>query len=1399
MSKKISRRSFIKRTTIASISITPAIGALSQIIGCNEFEASNSINCAFRLTKYENLLNLEFYFINMEYKDNCLFSGRKLLSFFQQEESYMIVRLPQQHIAEQYFDMATTKDGCNLGEPTPEKLEELKKFIAATSISGYSYLVFRVMFPPNENEVTIKLTEDSLMDWNNNIFKLVVRQNLNESLFVVNANVESELEFKNNYPFNYSINNSVSYDYNKFPKVYGDPITAIEAPWRLILSPKLPDQDRFEFKWTFSKNPSLSGKRNVELWLANLNINEKKGYVPPRKDDDKIDKLEQITNKLELMILGSPDELTTEIVPPAYKIFNYPLTPTSTLPIKNQILPTAKDKRDLVDLYIKFKLLARTEQLSLSPLGISTYIEFKNEKFEETSEEGTNIKLFSWKHLISLGKDEEVEIVKLILDKEFGNKMLHIISSKRRTKVGISYLDYREYIMPLELEKNYTFHENEQKDGKVISKFNSPFKKIEILDTKPKRICPIDEQNYTTIQSSSSDHSTEVYKDAQAIVFQETDSANKFFAYIPKVKSGTEENFLEFDYKATDWQGNEIYLRKKLQAIQYEAIDFINNKSKDPISENIEKIEKLFNKGDKLKEYEDKLEKFNKRFVDILSSVKKIGDIDVSPLEQLMKLKYVMTSIKKYKDSELLLFNDALIKGAEEFKDLITVYKNEISFFYVDMLPIIESLIKKIGDETNLISLFDLPKNQIISELRELKKIINAINKEELKNLYKIIAKKFSEFTFEQLRDSINVTLAKEVFDTSYELYEAEKKITNLIKTYNQKIGFAVEDLKTEKDKILSEGRNELSKLQTEYLIFKGELKTIIENEKIKKIEFFNTYASMPQMQQAKVYINSLNKLVNEEIPVSIKYAKDYVNNQLSLAELEVQKNVSRVFAEVTESSREALKGKIRQVASDMGGYVNPEIPVEFLTYLKDPKKIPDKLSEELIRQFPDLKQYENNLREGYNDLVFISETAKEEWNQLKSIKPDNFFKGLEAKILGSISLKDILGLDFEMPRLTELPDRIIYNFMTDKITDKDFSILKFYAKNRGQKSSLQIYLEKSIKNSSEYTSFTRLSNFSLAIRLSDDILTVLFNKLEFKSSNTQASKTDVKIDDVVFGGPLNFLGKLAEAIKLPGTGLRIRPSFQKIDIGFTFALPSIETPAFNLSNLKFDIGMNIPLPTSSSIKPITFSFGINKPDDKFLVSVGIFGGRGHFIIETSTEKLQRIDAAIEFGGYLGINLGIAQGYVYLFAGIRYQWPGNMISAYLVCGGGVNVLGIISVSVVFLLLLQYEGSTNSLYGTASVTYNIKMLFFKKSFTLSYSKRIAGAKGKKVDPDDSTGALFNGEERVLYAYDRHNYLNRKEISAGGKRSIKSISKNPKSFKKIYDEESWKIYCNSFSLN
>ena len=1110
------------------------------------------IDHAFRLCKWQHLLHLEFYFVNVSLQNNILLPKGK-------GRSFMIVRLPQQHIAEQSYD--------SKGEELPSDL--FNNWTAVTRIAGYSFVAFRIFLDKDEEqEEGMVVTEKNLLDWNNPArYSLQIQPRGFDTPFF------DESDTANTYPLAYQeiqlTEEEIHYKYSpyNFPAVNGDPTSLFEIPWRMLMSPKLPDQDRFEFHWEF---PLLQQENKYSIWTTSLILREKGNFSKAAVDG---------IPKIELMMAGSPDYRQAN--QNADDIF----IKDDRIPGKGRILPDANHRRKLVDLYIQYKLTTRTDKLTFSPLGVSTFLAFKNERIKDTLE--TN-DLESWSQLISFGRDEKVEVVNVILEKETGMKMLHVRTSKRVTRHGTFYLDYREYIMPLEESKDYQAHKSLKTTSNTknvtskidANKFRSPFKKISFLEKKPKRIVSLTE--------------TEVYDGSK---FQKLAGQELQGFYFPQVRLASGEvKDLTFEFIGTDWHDNEIRFNKNIQAITSE--------------------------------------------------------------------------VNKFKTE-----SDSLVTMADNF-----------------------------------------------------------FNK-------------------------------------------AENSLRNTILFDRKKIGYAV------KETVNDITKNVPSTLPTISLLMQGQLKDLDG-----AIDFFNEFASIPQLAEAEVYVEAVTKLVGKDLPIKIQYARDYLESQINdrltegvghLRELVTLGNEAKVFAEVLPNSQDTLKGVIRNMANEMGGFVNPELPVEYLTYLKDPKRIPP----ELLDNLTSIDGIElDRVQDTYNDILLISEAVRKQWKETRQILPSDYFKELDAKILGSISLAEILGTDFETPRLTSLPDKAVYNFITDKIYNLDGQVVKFYARN--PKTTLQIYFEKSTKDLLKYTTFTRLANFAIGINIASvEALKINFSEFKISSSNTQPKKTEVNIDRVEFGGALKFLSDLAAKINLPGNGLRILPSPQRIEIGYTFALPSIASPSFNFSNLKFDIGLKIPLPSpaSTEIEPIAVAFSINAPDDKFLITIGIFGGRGHFLIETTTKGLRRVEASLEFGGYFGINLGIASGHVFLFAGIYYQYEetGNMtVAAYLICGGGVTVFGFISVYVNFVMTLLYQSAGNYFEGSAAVKYSIKIGFFKKSFTLSYRKRFSGNQSQTFSRTVASKS-FGYEE------------GEPNIS-----SLESASAS-KPFSEIYSKTQWSDYCETFS--
>ncbi|SKC45881.1 rhoptry family protein [Ohtaekwangia koreensis] len=1673
--KPLSRRDFIKKSSLTTLGLAPVINALSQILNVPPPLTHVFVKYGYRLTLWRSLLNLDFYFVNFKK------AGNSLVATYDQPEPYMIVKLPQQHIAEQSVNTSDV-------QPIPT-------WTAQTFIAGYSYLVFRVMFY-EKNEVTIDLNEKELLNWNSSKFQLVIKPKFDESIFANRIQPkEGEHFLENSYPMGYIPTYEHGYNPDYVPKMDGDPITAIEAPWRLVISPRLPDQNRFRFNWEFSN--TLAKNNHTELWLATLTIvplpeiKTKKKSPPVSGENQAETDLDEVFQKMDVMFIGSPDH-------PHY---------SPEVGALSHFLPTAKNRQHLVSLYITHKLLARADKLAFSSLGISTFLDFKNTKVNGTSQlpDSQKIDLYTYKHLISFGRDEEVEVSRVILEKETGLKMLLIKTTKRRTTDGLSFLDYREYVMPLEIEKDYQHHV----DSLETSKFNGPFRKVRFLETDPKRIIPLDNCFYETPPGGTNANAN--------IVKIDCEWEGVFYPHFLDRQTNNETP-LTFQFEVTDWHEQKHKVRKSIQAITCGIEQrFPNpNVALAPGELDIEIINKFFDSG--TDDYEKVIGKINSSFNETLVLVTNLSEADkfkytmseqlkslkdvclrgVSQLQEklfsnLVEFENIFTSaqdkflklLEQHKDefkkyvtqesgnaddgirnlesqkadletklnttikgtfNDLLRFNLEYKQAKEKLTTDISDVRTEVSKFprnvpvvvkkainqaLTNLEPILTRLtaisrristaataeainnymqggaqlllteidniyktetaaeletqksalellltpteLKKFTESLNSISsraalptqwqseikskydnflaaetqirsdlskieisLRDLrgqiaqgaqaslalyyklleefqetsecilskcrilrakiadPKKELMdpafivklksfleegtslsigyNEIKiELDEIVQKFNPyfqnpmakifvDELELLRAKIVNSFLDASFGFVRPFVTVEMPpnlREAYDnvlnfvTSVDtaINENALNIKNAILTYRSKIGYAINQIDDEVDDFINE---ELSALETDFIVLSGVLKEksipiIVGGIELQKkvIDFFHQYASIPELKQASVYIPAVCKLVNEEVAVGINYAKDYVTNQVDLYKLETKKNVSRVFAEIKDSSRAKIEGKIRNISEELGGIINPELPTELLSYLRDPKKIADELippdakdalkdamrgleqikndvkqardalknvehlarekAEELEKEYRDkLKTYKDKVRSLplVDDLVLIGQQAKEQWNDIRSFSPETYFKSLEAKLFGSITLKDILGLDFELPRLSPSKDAITYNFITKKLKSKDFGLFAFTTDTATQ---LQVYLNKNIKDRS-YESFVKLTAFRLAIKLaSEPILSIKFKEFEIKSNPSNPKKVNVKIDSVSFGGPLDFFAALAEKIKMPGSGLRILPSFNQLEVGYAFPIPGISSPAFNFTNMSFDVAVRIPYANATSVKAMLFDVGINRANNKFLISAGIFGGRGHFTMTASPHSLEKIDAAIEFGGYIGINLGIASGYVFLFAGIRliYERSGDLtLVGYVICQGGVTVFGFISIYLTVELAMTYRrvDGQAALYGSASLTYSIKIGFFRTSFGISFSKQIMGAKGV-APPQDSQASILQINSESPYASTKDEPAEYLIIEDDDpvKSTTEVEQEKSNSFATTFSPKLWEEYCCTFDLH
>jgi len=1503
----IPRREFIKGISLTGISFLPGAKVISGLVANSDgVDTSKFVQHAVRLMHYENLLHLEFYFINVSESDGWI--GRRIFEnydpWYAQRESYMVVRLPQQHIAERSFDFA--KDP--LTSPV----------YAATTISGYSFLVFRIFFDrlPALSKGKLRQNHADLMDWNAPYFGLVVRKNLKDYVFQLDGNGE------NQYPLGYTKDaaNINTFSQENFPKEkhlsipwksrqYGDssPFTAIEVPWGLVLSPGLPDQDNFRFRWNFTRpelKKHLEGTaRASELWMATLQVERIKGA--PLSAVKPEEKKKSPTEKNENPLVAAEFENTGDNLMQLLFIgFKNDEPLDSTVPY----LPMLTNRKDLVDAYLSFRIKGSTKKMAFTPLGISTEMKFRN-----THADTDNIKLFGWRQSISFGRDQEVKIAQLFVESCYGLKMLVVQSTKRRTIRGVALLEKFTLLMPLEIEKDYSLYDNNKniKSYKADNyKYNTSYKKVVFGSLNPKRI-----------QDPGSDPITDPVDHPDHTVMD----GNTVLAFWAKTPQGAD---LEWDFIATDWHGKECPFKSKLFLLSQSLSDTTTKgptyplKTDEAVQTANDKVSSLVtqlnnntlaNPG----EIDTAIAAYQQAIQTSANVWHKIenasGQFTLGLTDQYRTvLTALLSQIEANIRAKAWQIEDEIMEEFMIFKkrilDIGSVIWENIGAAQQQALSIIQAL-KNIGHplpndgETIKKDLQDLA-DSVQTEIRTLTDL--GTLQTAIDRYIALLQKKVDDFLanadatirqmVDQMRDSLNAAIAYKVntwFETEKQRFlnaipvavrdgivkdfdakgakiknaldtirRTEANFKGRIELYGKEIGFAVygveEELENMKAAIIKkfpddwqkryddfrqvyqEENAKISRLKTDFILFRNNYR-----QKADQIlfDFHQDYACFPQMHTAQVYVQTITDMVHKEIPVRMKYAEDYFKNQVDDFVLETKQNVSRVFAEIKADTKELVKTSMREIAHELGGLVNPELSADFMTYMKDSRdaatailanaeKTGRQLEDDakaqlkaaadyyaqsevvknLKQNFGDLKDlihdHENDLRQAQQGLILIGKAAKENIQanvKELEIQAKDYFKGLEAKIMGSINLKDILGVGFELPKIDRRTNEISYQFITEKLQPVSLGPFAFYNKSGTKVARLSAYFKKQLTAGGQFYSSTALTDFSVGIF--DDRLLVSFDKLEMLTNNEVKNKVSVKISDVQFQKELAFLQALSKNIQIPGTGIVLNITPEQISAEYAYTFPSINGGAFTMANLKFRVGVIIPLSigSSKSTTPIIAMFGINGPDDKFVVAAGIYGGRGHFVIETTPKYLRQIDTGIEFGGYFGLDLTIAKGEAFLMAGIRFVYTRDDIGATTIdfyctlsCGGSVTVFGFITISVLFMLILhyqQYQGSS-SLYGIASVSYSIKIGFFKKSFTLSYTKRLAGTDSKQPPPSTSLirpPANF----RDFLAVERGDHASW-YIEQADYREEEWLKKKH-GLKKTYAGNRWSKFCRSYKLN
>jgi hypothetical protein len=258
-----------------------------------------------------------------------------------------------------------------------------------------------------------------------------------------------------------------------------------------------------------------------------------------------------------------------------------------------------------------------------------------------------------------------------------------------------------------------------------------------------------------------------------------------------------------------------------------------------------------------------------------------------------------------------------------------------------------------------------------------------------------------------------------------------------------------------------------------------------------------------------------------------------------------------------------------------------------------------------------------------------------------------------------------------------------------------------------------------------------KLSNFRLDIL---QAIAVHFALFAFSAGSNKKLDVSVTLDPNTpfeFEGDLAFVQDLSNIIPPgafgDGPSIDLTPA-PGVHVGYGITLPPAGVGVFSLENIALSAGLDLPLVSGKPVIDIAFAARHNP----FLLTVSLLGGGGFVHVQLDTEGMKMLEAAFEFGANASINLGVASGGVHIMAGIYFAMQTDAghtkatMSGYLRMGGELSVLGLISVSLEFLLSFTYDGKAAT--GQATLTVEVKVLFFSKSVAISVEKRFGGSAG-----------------------------------------------------------------------
>lgn len=448
-----------------------------------------------------------------------------------------------------------------------------------------------------------------------------------------------------------------------------------------------------------------------------------------------------------------------------------------------------------------------------------------------------------------------------------------------------------------------------------------------------------------------------------------------------------------------------------------------------------------------------------------------------------------------------------------------------------------------------------------------------------------------------------------------------------------------------------------------------------------------------PKMDQAQVAIAALRQMTGSNDPATIELAPRYLEHGFDPV-----KNKAGLFARVPAMlpapSLDYTAGK----SSDRsGGVATPSMVIRGLS-----------------RELGTVGDTADSFAEG-------------------NFNPAQFFAGLDAQLLGGITLASILDTLIPGDFLSQAPKLVTANSATEITTTLHWETTKLkasgpFVKGAASKLTLDSVLKTPKAGGAKTFQLTgKIVDFTINLA---QVVEVKFDEFSFTSVDGKKPDVHVEITDVAFTGALEFVNTLRDYLEPANFAdppfLDVTP--QGITAGYSLTIPAVSVGVVSIANIA--LGARLTLPFTG--EPMRLRFNLSERQSPFTVSVAPFGGGGFFALAVGMDGVETLEASLEFGGCVAIDLGVASGGISLMAGIylKIEVTSNhsQLTGYVRANGALEVIGLITVSIEFYLGLDYDFGAGKAWGECRVSVKVEVLLFSASVTVTMRKQFAGSSG-----------------------------------------------------------------------